>query len=368
MSRSRPIYEPIPRHILLVRPDHLGDVLFLRPGLKRFREALQDWHITLAVGPWSQAVAANDTDVDEIITIPFPGFNRNDGDTPWQPYRLLLGEADKLRDARPAAIVILRDDHWWEGLVARLAGAPKIIGAEHPSMNGLLTASVQVRSQHWAARNVELLDCTARMLGAEIDDHLPTPLCDPLRWNVTNHYRSSAAALLTSVGIERPFAVIHPGSGAPVKQWPTDRWARVADSLAEDGLSVILTGSEAERPYVARIVEAAQSRLTSIAGQTNVGCLAAVFDQARVVAGVDSGPLHLAVAVDTPTVHIFGPSDIACYGPWGDTRRHRVITAGLSCPRCGDLSLSRDEGAGCMVAVSVDTVLGSVRDLLSIHG
>ena len=206
-----------------------------------------------------------------------------------------------------------------------------------------------------------------KILGAEVNPYDPSPTTDPLIWNVAESDRADGTALLRSAGVEAPFAVIHPGSGAPVKLWPVDRWAQVADTLAATGLSVILTGSESEEPLLAQILEASESKPTQVAGKTTVRTLAAIFEQASMVAGVDSGPLHLAVAVDTPTIHVYGPSDVTSYGPWGDPTRHRVITAGVSCPRCGDLALSRPEGAGCMVAVTTDMVLDSIRELRFSH-
>ncbi len=366
-ARSREPYEPNPRHVWIVRPDHLGDVLLVRPALKRIRAALPDWHITLVVGPWSRAVVEDENSVDEVITAPFPGFTRGNRVPPWEPYQELLSEAERLREIRPAAVVILRDDHWWAALMAQVAGAPVIIGADHPSMNGLLTDRISTRGQHWVARNIEMLDGAAQILGADVNPFVASPTTDPLIWNVTESDRAETSALLMSAGIEGPFAVIHPGSGAPVKLWPVDRWAQVADAFAASGTTVLLTGSEAEEPLLTQIRDVSNSNPTSLAGKTTIRTLAAIFEQAVIVAGVDSGPLHLAVAVGTPTRHIYGPSDVASYGPWGDPARHRVITAGLSCQRCGDLGLSRPEGAGCMVAVTTETILDSIQDLRLSH-
>ncbi len=335
----------------------------MRPALKRFRAALPDWHITLVVGPWSQVIVADDESVDQVVTIPFPGFTRANHVPPWQPYRQLFDEADHMRADRPAAVVTVRDDHWWAALMARVAGTPVIIGADHSSMDGLLTDSVPLKCEHWVARDIEILDGAAQILGGEFQRQISSPASDPLIWNVTESDRVAGVELLKSVRIGGPFAAIHPGSGAPVKLWPADRWAQVADALAEDGLSVLLTGTEAEEPLIARIADATKSNPMSLVGKTTLRTLAAIFAQAAVVAGVDSGPMHLAVAVDAPTVHVYGPSDVAAYGPWGASGRHRVVTAGLSCPRCGDLSVSRLEGAGCMVAVASDTVIETIREL-----
>jgi ADP-heptose:LPS heptosyltransferase len=90
---------------------------------------------------------------------------------------------------------------------------------------------------------------------------------------------------------------------------------------------------------------------------------------ATAVVGPDCGPLHLAVAVGTPSVHLFGPSDPVRYGPWGDPRKHRVIRAGWTCPSCGDLSMMRPVGCGCMLAIQADDVMTAIDELVGArHG
>lgn len=357
-------YDPEPRRIVLVRPDHLGDVLFLRPALKRVRARLPGWHITLAVGPWSVPVVDDDPNVDEILEIPFPGFSRTVAARPWQPYEVLLDWADQVRCGRPQAAVILRDDHWWGALLAQQAGVPTIIGADRAELNGLLTDSTALTTVHWVARNIEMIDFAARKLVGPAAEAPATPETDPLIWNVTDDDRSAASKIIKSTDPSRPFVVIHPGSGAPVKLWSTRRWAHVAEAVAMAGFDVVLTGSRAEEDYLRQIASFTGATVRLIAGRTSLRELAAIFERSALVAGVDSGPLHLAVALGRPTVHIFGPSDAAQYGPWGDPRRHLVIRAGLRCPQCGNLNLSRPQGAGCMTAVSEREVLDAVHGLL----
>ncbi len=366
LLRRKPVeaYRPEPRTVWLLRPDHLGDLLFVRPALRRFRRLLPNWHVTLAVGPWSRVIVNDVTDVDQIVEIPFPGFTRSSGGGPTEPYETLFRQVELLRTARPEAVVILRDDHWWGALLARMAGVPIIIGASRPEMHGLVSDAVCLKHDHAVAQNIEMLDYAARRLGAEFDQETASPESNPLTWTVTNQDRDRARALLTATGVEPPYVAIHPGSGAPVKLWPADRWAQVADDLARRGYGVVLTGSASEVPLLDQVSSATARSVPSLSGQTSVRELAALFETAELVAGVDSGPLHLAVAVGAPSVHIYGPSEAARYGPWGDARKHRVVSAGMRCPACGDLSPSRPEGAGCMTAIGEAAVLEAIRGLL----
>lgn len=366
MLRQPAPYEPAPQHICLLRPDHLGDVLFMRPALAHLRSLLPSWHISLAIGPWSREIVDADKNVDEILEFSFPGFDRTESTAPWYPYQELLTAAAQLRERRPAAVVLMRNDHWWGALMAKQAGVPMIVGADHPQTRDLLTHSVKVKSDHWVAKNIDLVDHTAGALCDGTLGHTATYQTDPLIWHVTDTDRAAASNLLESVGVTEPFVVLHPGSGAPVKLWPADRWAKVCESLAARHVDLVVTGAAAEQPYLERITYKTSVAPKSLVGRTSIRELAAVFERSSLVAGVDSGPLHLAVAVGRPTLHIYGPSDVAAYGPWGNPELHRVIRAGITCSGCGNLSLSRPEGAGCMVAVREDDVLASIRDLLAL--
>jgi heptosyltransferase-2/heptosyltransferase-3 len=355
LHRAVEPYEPDNERVLIVRPDHLGDLLFVRPALKRFRARLPGRRLALMVGPWSQAIVENDEAVDEILTFPFPGFTRTKSGNPSEPYRLLFEAARLIRERRPAAVIILRDDHWWGALAARQAGAPIIVGSDHPAMHGLLTDYVSVDGLHAVTRNAAVLDTAARRLGSTVD--LPPADFEsaPLIWEIQETDRQRAHQLLANNGVDRRFVVIHPGSGAPVKLWPAERWAQMADRISDTGHAVVLTGSESELPLLRRVASSARSS-HSLGGQTSIRELAAVFEQSDAVLGVDSGPLHLAVAAGAPTIHLFGPSDVTTYGPWGDPARQRVIKAAMTCPDCGNLDPNRPEGSGCMLAIGVEQV------------
>ena len=100
-----------------------------------------------------------------------------------------------------------------------------------------------------------------------------------------------------------------------------------------------------------------------MAGDTNIGSLAALFERCDVVLGPDSGPLHLAVAVDAPTVALFGPADPVEFGSWGSRERHQVLYSNIGCRPCRVLDWGSDDLQyhPCVREISVGSVLEAAR-------
>jgi len=362
--RSAEVSGPQPT-ILLVRPDHIGDVLFLGPGLHRLRQSLPLARLVLAVGPWARAAAEHLPGIDDVMTVPFPSFDRSKRRRIWEPYAAIEDWAQALRELAPWLAVILRDDDWWSALACQRAGITQRLGAVHDTIAPYLSDRLELKSVHWVQRNGELMGAAATMLGGTPPPAPLAPKNDPLLWTNDDRAAAEAESLLKSLGVESAFLCIAPGSGAPVKLWPVSRWIAVGRSLVEKyRMSVVVAGSTEETEQVDQVASGIGPDATSIAGRTSLPELAEVFRRARLVLGPDSGPLHLAVAVGTPTIHLYGPSSVEQFGPWGDPGMHRIIRKDLHCPDCGNLSLRRPSGAGCMLAIDVDDVVGPACELL----
>lgn len=352
--------------VLLIRPDHIGDVLFLGPGIERLREALPDAHIVLAVGPWSRAVAEHLPGIDEIVTVPFPSFDRTRSGLPWDPYIELLQWSGELRALRPWLAVILRDDDWWSALAAERAGVAQRLGSGNRIVEPFLSDRLDLKREHWVQRDADMIDAGIAMLGGTAPAVPVTPEATPLRWRLDDQDREEAGKLLGTAGIDGEFICIAPGSGAPVKLWVVDRWVAVGRALSDaHRVPIVVAGSAAEAAMAEQIAGRIGSGAVSIAGRTTLPVLAGIFQRAPLVLGPDSGPLHLAVAVATPTIHLFGPSSVEQFGPWGDPAKHRVVQQAMRCRECGNLDPQRPAGAGCMLAITIDDVIEQADQLLS---
>ena len=160
---------------------------------------------------------------------------------------------------------------------------------------------------------------------------------------------------------------IHPGAGAAVKQWPTAAWAEVAARLTTElGARILLTGGEPERPLTAAIAAALSEPPLDASGQTNLDQLAALLERCALALGSDSGPLHLAVAVGTPTVHLYGPVSATKFGPWGDSNRHVVLKTDWPCAPCNRLDWPAAELAqhACMVTIAPSDVVRAAGNVM----
>jgi ADP-heptose:LPS heptosyltransferase len=338
--------------IALVRPDHLGDVLLTTPAIAALRAALPGAELVALVGPWAAEVLARNSDVDAVQTITFPGFERGEpAFRPWRPYIRMLCEARRLGAWQFDAAVILRPDFWWGAALLALAGVPLRVGYDLPPGNRALTHPVAFPPvpEHAAHSALRLTAALAQALGAEPPDETSwAPAGAPLRFTVTAADREWAGAWLAGHGFAADAApiLVHPGAGAPVKLWPAAWWARTLETLADElNAPVVVAGTPAEASLVAAVRDAlyGNTRAVAFVEAASLGRYAALLACARLVLGVDSGPLHLAVAMGTPSVRLYGPTDPVVFGPWGPADLHAVVAADLPCAPCGRLDYSPAE-------------------------
>ena len=400
-TAALPLPERSPRlpdapEILLIRPDHIGDVLFTGPAVRRAREAWPDAVLTLLVGPWAKPIADRLPELDRVVTLEFPWFDRRARGAPWRSYQLLRSAANELRTAggRPYdAAIVLRDDDYWGAWLAARSGVP--VRAGHSDAGVSLFAThvlpARLRPRHTAAANIALVDALAGRAPS-----IAGPRDAPLELRLTGADQAQAARLLEPLRSvagaatppeERGLIAVHPGSGAAVKRWRPSAWARVALELAAPGDAIVLTGGEVERGLtaeIARLIEAEQAGMPrlaraagdtgvtgargstarlvlDLAGRTDIGSLAAVFARCRLVLGPDSGPLHVASAVGAGTVHLYGPADAARFGPWAPAERHRVVESRLPCAPCGRLDWPDASDHPCVRVIDADEVLAAAR-------
>lgn len=345
-----------PARILVIRPDHLGDLLFATPALHRLRTAWPCAHISALVGPWGQAILQDNPDLNRILTLPFPGFTRQPPANLWAPYRLLLAEAVRLRQERFDLALILRFDHWWGAWLAQRAAIPHRLGFAIPECAPFLTTAIpHVAARHEVEQNLALVNAAVSN-----GDNAPA---GPLRFVVPAAAQAWAEAWLSDHDLAgRRLAALLPGAGAPVKRWRNEAWAELIVALRARGLTPILAGGPDEAPLAQAIQASLSQSAPSLVGAVSLAQLAAIFQRCVHVIGLDSGPMHLAVAQGASTVHLYGPVDTARFGPWDDPAWHRVVVSAWACQPCNRLDFSESDLPlhPCVRAISVEQVLSAV--------
>lgn len=351
-----------PANLLAIRPDHLGDLLLTTPALGRLRQALPHARITLLVGPWNQEAAEHLPYVDRVLTLPFPWFDRAPRSSPWASYALLQREARRLRSYAFDTALVLRPDHWWGAILAARAGVPRRIGYGTPESLPFLTHALPPRPDlHETLLSLRLAD--AALPGPAPEDPAPPASV----FLIAPQERAFAQEWLSRHRVRGSVIALHPGAGAPVKAWRSEAFSALADHLAvEQDATIVVTGSSQEEALVEAVAAGcSHARPLRLVG-ASLGQLAALLERCRLAVGVDSGVMHLAAAVNVPTVRLYGPVDPARFGPWGDPARHRVVRAALPCVPCNRLDYPLHELPlhPCVRAITLEQVLAAARSLL----
>jgi lipopolysaccharide heptosyltransferase I len=368
------------RRILLIKLSAVGDVVHTVPVLnklrRRYPSARIDWLVTPAIAELIRHHPA----VNNVVL-----FTRQDWSMPWRPGWPALGRVAKLvRELRRARYDLIVDMHgqFRTAFFTLAAGAPVRIGFDRPRAQ-VWSASERTfpadaykhawrgaREASWIAYThriaVPTLDVHAvdrylsvgRMLGLDdgpADFSFPIPAAAAAR----------VEALLRANGIASGSELLlcAPGTNWETKHWSADRFAEVARHFLARGRHVVLIGSERERAVCARVAGAAPGSV-DLCGQTTLTELAALVRRSGGCITNDSGPMHMAVALDRPVVSIFGPTDALWIGPYG--RPGAVLRADLACAPCYLRQLRQcRHGHACMSEITAAAVIARMEAILA---
>ncbi|MBI1900240.1 MAG: lipopolysaccharide heptosyltransferase II [Planctomycetia bacterium] len=345
-----PLADLEPRRILLIKPSALGDIVQTIPSLSLLRRRFPRAHIAWLVKAPLAGILRGQEDLDDVIELPYAkgrlarlaGFFR--------VVRKVRGEAFDL--------VIDMQGLFRSALVTWLSGAPRRLGmaAAREGAPWAYTDRVHVPWREIPGREVYLriiepLGCRGPLPATK----LPVKGQDFL-------WASQRIAHLP-----RPLLAIHPGAQWETKCWPPESFAELAGrSMGETGAGVVLVGGSGDTERCQRIAARLDGPLVNLAGQTSLTQLAAVASLADVFLSGDTGPMHLAAAVETPVVALFtctsplraGPRPRG--GPSGSLD-HAIVQTRVPCAssylkRCGSLA--------CMQELTPDRVWPALREKL----
>ena len=302
------------RRVVVVKPASLGDVVLSSPAVAVVRAAFPTAHLSLAVGSWSRPAAQGIPNVDEVVDLGNFGTPGRFGprDVPVAVQTLRRGGYDLavVLDRSPLVAVapLLAGIRWRAGIDS--GGRGFAHGIRVPWVRRCHEADLYIAVARAATSGVILPGESAPpALSFE-----PGPVA-----------RTSAESLWRESGLDMPggpIVVIHPGGASnpgmtlSSKRWPTERFAYVASALALAGIRVVLVGDRTDSLAVAAVKEAAEAPVVDLSGRADFATLAAMIARADAYLGNDSVPLHLAVAMGTPAVALYGPTDPRVYGPY----------------------------------------------------
>jgi len=341
-----------PGRILAVRLDHMGDVLFATPALRRLRSAFPGAHISLLVDPANMAVVEGTGMVDSMIPFASPWFSRRPDRPAW---RSVARTIRALRRERFDLAIDFRGDIRTIALLW-LAGIPERISYGVAGGAFLLTKCPEYRSgRHEVEHNMALvpggLDGTS---GERLE-----------RLSYSPAQAEAAGVLLggRNVGREGPLVGLQISAGFPTKRWPAERFADLAERLGRRGGRTVIVGSEAERPEIEAFAAGIEPAPLLAAGRTNLPTLAAVIDRLDLFIGNDSGPTHIAAAMGRPTLFLWsGTNDVHQWGPWGGVDHVRLIRVPVECEACELRTCPREHE--CMRGIEVNEVYQAALELL----
>lgn len=249
---------------------------------------------------------------------------------------------------------------------ALFSGAPLRVGVKSGKQKFLglfpyLTIPVTLApaNRHYVERN---LDCLRRI------GIFPDGESRRTEFHEGEEARGKVERLLIDGGIGDGdgFIVVHPTSRWMFKCWTPEKVAGLADRVRNElSLPVVLTsGPDAvEKGYMDRVRAGLTTEVVDLSGTLGLRELGALLRRASLFFGVDSAPMHIAAAVDTPVVAIFGPTIAADWSPWG--RGHRVITSpDHACVPCGIDGCGGSKVSDCITELDISTVFGAIRDRL----
>lgn len=334
------------RKILVVNFGGIGDEILFFPVIQSLREAYPQARLAALVEPRCEGIMRFNPAIDEVFT-----FDAKHNPSKVEFAKLVL----RLRKER-FDLAITAGSSPIMALLVWLTGAKHRVGYAAHKWTRLLTKAVPLNKQQYAAHMYHDL---VGWLGKD-----PRPP----QMTVPPADRAWAKAFYEEHGrrADRPVVVLHPGVSKLsiekkiIKGWEPARWVELGRRLANAGMQVVLAGGPDDEEIIRLIRETGDFPVTEAFGKTKgLGQLAALIEQADAVVAVDSAPMHVGVAVATPTIAIFGPTDPAKLLPPG-TVHLAVHVDGLSCRPC----LWDHRATSCDALTCLDIPVDRVEDAL----
>ncbi len=335
----------IPKRILVIKLDHIGDVLLSTPVFSNLKKTYPDSDIHALTGKWSQVILENNPNVTQVLEYNSPTFTRTGRPTSLSNTIRLY---KFLRHQKYDLLIHLRGD-WRTVWFSLFRLTPIRLCRPYYQITNKLGFN-KFSSTHETTRNLDVLNKAG----------IQTPITDT-SFSITKENSNWTIQFLTEHEIDReiPIIAIHPGSPIAIKRWEPQNFAELGDWLINNtGGQILFVGVKDENQIIQKIQELMNRDSHNIAGLTTIPQLASVLQQSKLFIGNDSGPMHLAAAVGIQTIGLFGPGNPNRFAPVGDNCHY--IWKKQDCRPCrGDVCQLGSEG--CMVKITVQNVIETIN-------
>lgn len=338
--------------ILVLKMRYIGDTVLTTPLIRALKEGLPSTRIDIGVNPGSDQILDGHPIIEKLWRFdPTPNSGR---------FRSGVDFIQSIRREKYDLVADLTCNDR-TALFTFLSGSPVRIGYQ----SGRFIRD-RIAYTHTIPSGLGKIHTVDHHL--KIAEFLNLPISDRHPYlPVLPHRRRNVEAKLAQEGLtpNERFVIIHPGARRAYKSWPKTRFARLADAIrTRFDVKVVLSGSREDVPMAASIEAAMETEPVNLAGKVPLAALPALIQRGLCLIGNDSAPIHIATAVKTPTISLFGPTRWEDWAPRRDS--DRVLAAEYPCRPCGH-SRKRCplEEAFCMSSISYKSVWQAVKDLLS---
>jgi heptosyltransferase II len=328
----------------------IGDAVMTIPALRELRRLFPDASITLHTRSWAEGIFRDADFIDEILV--FENERSNFG--------ALLEQASTLR-SKHFDLAVIFPNSFRSALAMKLARIPRRFGYSKEARRFLLTDAVE--SPVWKDHRHEVhyyLNIVSRIEKAYFNTTTASEAIPSTSLDVSAERDKAAREFLRESGCDltRPVIALGPGStNSLAKRWPAERFAKLSDVLnSRYGANVIMLGSQGEAAVARAVSEFSRSSLIDLTGKTDLESVTAILSVADLFVSNDMGLTHIAGAVGTPTVVIFGPTNPITTRPFAANAS--VVREDVECSPCMLRECPIDHR--CMTRITVDDVIESI--------
>ncbi|AIF53738.1 lipopolysaccharide heptosyltransferase II [Pelosinus sp. UFO1] len=336
------------KNILIVKLSAIGDVIHALPVSYALKQTYPDARITWVVEKPAYDLLTNNPYIDEIIIFDKPKFKSLTG---------LLTNGYKFSQQLKAHNFDLAID--LQGLfksaaISYLSGAPqRLVYCNARELSDKI--GQRICGDHQNGHIVDQYLDVARYLGCKIDD-----VVFPMNIIELEAKKAEAIANHAGLKLENAYVVLAPGTNWPSKCWPTTHFAKLADELYDANIIPVIIGGPNDQRLAAEIISRTKIPPIDLTGKTSLKQLAYIIKKSKAFIGGDTGPMHLAVAVRTSVVTMFGPTDPKRNGPYGEN--HKVLLASHSCQGCWQRKCPQN--SDCLSEITVCQVIDKLQEII----